>query len=553
MTDVSRVRSALAGITLVLAGCRAEPVRAPDRRPPRGERATSTLPDRPRLVLSVVIDQLPAWAMERYLPYLSPTGAIRRGITQGVYAERVAYDYASTYTAPGHAAIYSGASPSESGIYANDIYDRETRRDVASVADSAYPIFGVSDRGASPLRLRARTVADALKASSAGKARVVSLSIKDRAAILPGGQHPDLALWYEKSTGSFTTSRYYAERVPAFVAAVPTRLGDWMPSQPELYQRLLGPDDAPGEGDWLGLGTVFPHHASAVSDKASVFRATPDSNHALFWLARRSVAEFGLGNDEVPDLLAVSLSATDYAAHVFGPDSWEYLDLLLAADRELADFIDELGAHTRLAILLTSDHGAAHLPERSLAQGKTAGRIFPKVLARELEDFLAKKLGPGPWVDTCIEPFVYLSDQGRSPEHREAVVAATIGYLGSLESIARAFDPRKTKPESGDPVERAVAMSAGPDAPGDVFLVPALNFIVDPDVVPGKGTSHGSPWQYDREVPLIVWGVGVKPGRVTEVVDFRTIAATLAALLGVPAPATARARPLQGVATAQHG
>jgi hypothetical protein len=150
-------------------------------------------------------------------------------------------------------------------------------------------------------------------------------------------------------------------------------------------------------------------------------------------------------------------------------------------------------------------------------------------------------------VDAYVEPFVYLSDRGRQPAHRETVVRAAIEHLKTFDSIASVFDVRKLDPADTDPVERAVAMSAGGDAPGDLYVVPAPNFVVDPDIVPGRGTSHGSPWRYDREVPLIVWGAGVKPARVQEVADFRTIAATLAALLGVPPPETARVRPLAGV------
>ena len=171
-----------------------------------------------KLLLVVVIDQLPSWALQKYLPHLPQDGVIRQAVGRGVFYPRVRYDYANTFTAPGHAAIHTGRVPADSGVISNNLYDRASGRRVALVQDVAYPVIGYKKKAGAPTVLQVPTMGDVLHRATGGKSKVVSISLKDRAAILPGGKHADLALWFEAGVARFVTSRYYAERTPVWLS-----------------------------------------------------------------------------------------------------------------------------------------------------------------------------------------------------------------------------------------------------------------------------------------------------------------------------------------------
>jgi hypothetical protein len=502
----------------------------------------------------VVIDQLPTHALETYLPHLSPTGAIRRGISRGAFHRRVVYPYAATYTAPGHAAIYTGAPSSESGVVANQVYDYARAAAVASVDDGQHPILGVPGDFASPLVLRAETVADVLDRATGGRAVVASVSMKDRAAVLGGGRSPDLVLWYERSIPGFTASTYYGDELPGWVThwqaehPIDSTLGVWEPDDAALYERLLGPDDAPGEGGAHGLGVTFPHDPRAGDAPYSALRMMPASSLDLLALASEAARRTRIGEDDVVDLLAVSISSIDYAGHTWGPHSWEYADNLIRVDRALGSFLDEL-ERTRgpLAVLITTDHGVATMPERARAEGEPAGRVVASRLAEGLESELDRVLGRGDWVAAFIQPFVYLSPSARDPARRARAVAAATRWLSARPGIEAVFDTREAVGwrEAEDPLRRAVGLSVPDEPTGDLYVVPSRGYIVDNDP-DGHGSSHGSPWDYDQTVPVIFWGTGVEQLETTEPLDQRRVAPTIAALLGVPSPEHAIPEPLPG-------
>ena len=364
-------------LALTLTGCSGDPG-YPDR---------STPPEQARLVVAIVYDQFPDWAYSKYSDLLSPDGALRRTRTSGAN-HVVEYNYAATHTAPGHTAIFTGVPPAQNGVGSNQVWTAE--RGVRSIVDDGqHAVHGHPDLFASPDIIKGHSVADALRNSYDGKAKIVGLSLKDRGAVLTTGRDPDLALWYEKKIGRITSSSYYSEELPEWVTAwiaqnpLPDYFGDWVPEDPEHLQELLGPDDAPGEADYLGFGTTFPHNPAGTGDPFRTFRLTPDSTDYLLNLARVAVTEVGLGDDDVPDLLVLSISSIDYSGHVFGPDSWEYVDNLIRSDAAVGRFLTELEKMTSLAVLITSDHGGAHLPERSRLSLPYAGkRVMSKYTER---------------------------------------------------------------------------------------------------------------------------------------------------------------------------
>lgn len=502
-----------------------------------------------RVVLAVVIDQLGSWTLERYLPYLPIDGAIRRGVERGVYVERVEYGYASTYTAPGHAAVHTGATPSDSGIVANEVQRGKRRQPM--VSDGVHRVFGTDDATASPTMLRAETVADVMEKVSGGRAVTLSLAVKDRSAVLSGGKRPDLALWYDKQARRFTTSSYYMDAPPAWLDdwqgrhPIEKLFVPWQVPDPKQYDEAAGPDDAVGEGDWHGLGRTFPHDVGKTSQPYSVLRVTPQLTEHLLELAREAIERHDVGRDEVVDLVAVSIAATDYAGHVYGARSWEYLDNLVRADRALGELLTWLEGRSAVSVLVTSDHGSTLPPEQSPGEG---GRIFEDELEKAMNDVAVDMLGKGRWVLGFVQPYFYLAPD-IDPAARARVMDAIRTRVEAMEGVQALVPVSEALGwrDDPDPLRRAVGRSVAKDAGGDLYLVAKRGWLIDEDRASAHGGGHGSPWPSDREVPVVFWGPGVGPQRVTERLEQKRVATTLAALVGVSAPEHAKdVAPLPG-------
>lgn len=504
-------------------------------------------PARPRLVVAVVIDQLPSWALSKYLEHLPEDGAIRSAVERGAYYPFVRYDYASTFTAPGHVAIHTGMPPIDSGVMTNKVWNRQTHEETAAVADPKFPTLGREDSSAAPTLLRVPTMGDVLHDATSGESVIVSLSLKDRAAVFPGGKHADLALWYEPKVKGFTTSTYYAAKLPewlvAYGAAHPVEelLVPWSVADPALCAAATGlTDDAAGEGNAHGYGRVFPHDPRVTDKPLKRLRLTPQLSEYQIDLAAEAARAMNLGADEATDLLAISISGTDYVGHTFGADSWEYFDNLARVDRALGRLLQTLEQERGpIAVLITSDHGVQHVPE---IEGR--GRIYTDEVLKLAQTAAVEALGEGEWVGDLQKPFLFLTTEGMA--RRDEVVAAVVAKLATVEGIHSAVDPRSTAGwrDDPDPVRRAIGLSFSPDVAGEIYLVVAEGWVLDDERKRGGGTNHGTPWLYDREVPVIFWGPGVGVGRHDEAVSQSRVAPTLARLLGVTPPGHVTAPPL---------
>jgi predicted AlkP superfamily pyrophosphatase or phosphodiesterase len=532
-------RSSIA-LFLVLAGCGAAPL---GPRVSATTVAASSEPPRPRLVVTVVYDQLASWVLEAHYARLDPAGAIRRTAERGRFEHRVAYAYGATYTAPGHAAIYTGAPPFESGVPSNRVWDRARDARLSSMDDATHPILGRDGAFASPARLVAESVADVLEAETGGAAITVSLGMKDRSAILPGGHHPDACFWFDARAGGFTTSTYYASALPDWLAGWQSahpfadRMLPWVPEDPAALASL-GPDDQPGEGSY-GWGATFPHDAAGQEDP-DAFLSIPGSTELLLELAGETVAQLHLGEDDVPDLLALSIASTDYVGHGYGSESWEYVDNLVRVDRALGRFLAALEQRGEIAVLLTADHGIAPLVERSRARGHTdAVRWTSEAELELLRAHLAATLGEGEWVEAWVQPYVYLPEAVRDGRERDRVVRAVIEHLATRPGISRTIDVRDADElrASGDPLDVQLGLGIAEEPPGELYVVPSEWSVAEEEMPADAGTSHGSPWTYDREVPVLFSGPGVAHGEGDEAgIGQDRVASTIARLLGVRAP-----------------
>jgi hypothetical protein len=479
---------------------------------------------RQRLVVLVTIDQFRADYLDRFGAQL--TGGLARLTRGGAWFTNAHHDHAITETAPGHATLLSGRFPRSTRIMMNRI----------GVEDDKEPLLGGAvGTGASPARFTGTTLVDWMRAAD-GRSRALSVSMKDRAAILPIGRSKSDVYWYSPD-GSFTTSHYYRDSLPAWVVAfnqraIPRR------SASRVWSLLLA-DSAYHERDsvdieGIGRDYLFPHVLPKDSlEAASLIRVTPFMDEATLAFALHGLTSLGLGNGPQTDLLAISLSATDVIGHRFGPDSREIHDQVLRVDRMLGTFLDslyKLRDSSRVTIVLTADHGIGTIPELASNSSPPPVRVDPIDALSQLRASLIKaKLDSEAIV---LDAPVVLADRAAfRAAHLDAdsAIAAFAAMLRTEMGVERVDVFRKLLRDTlSDPIARRWAHQF--PATANVELVITLTPL---STWGGNVASHGSPRDFDSHVPLVFYGSGIASGRHTEFVRTVDLAPTLASLLGV--------------------
>jgi len=482
----------------------------------------------PTLVVLVTVDQLRADYLDRFGPQFR--GGLARLLAGGAWFPNAYLDHANTETAPGHATAWSGRHPRHTGIVSND----------RGVPDTSVRLLDSDGPGASPARFRGSSFFDWVAARDPA-ARALAVSRKDRGAILSVGRARQSVYWFAPE-GRFTTSTYYADTLPAWVRAfnargLPARTAGWVwePLLPD--SAYAEPDEVPYENG--GRDAAFPHVMTPDSARAArSLLDWPWMDDLTVAFALAGVEALGLGRGPATDVLAVSLSATDAVGHRFGPDSREIHDQLLRLDRALGVLLDSLYRlvdSARVVVALTSDHGVAPYPELSAERtGRPAPRVSlrPQVAAvrRELADrgvpARAFRLETDQlWVDR--EAFV----QAGVP--LDSVVGAFADGVRAAPGVARADRVRSLAAADTvrDPIARRWLHNVPPDAPVELVIT------LEPHAVWGGGTDaqHGSPWDYDAHVPLLLHGTPFRPGRYEQTVLAVDLVPTLAAALGLRA------------------
>lgn len=502
-----------------------------------------------RLIVLISVDQLRADYPERFRDQF--TSGLKRLLENGAVFTQAHHDHATTVTACGHATLLSGLYPRSSGIIGNGWFDRRTNRPVEAIEDHRYPQLDNPQRGVAPTWFNGTTLVDWLLAKHAD-ARVASVSGKDRAAALMVGARARHVYWYNTNNGRFTTSTYYQPSLPQWVAdfnaqQIPIRyVGQrWslLLGREDAY-RASGPDDVPYEMSTAGFGRVFPHSLPEDPERLpEALVATPWLDEYTFQFAEATLKLLDLGRDDIPDLLAVSLSATDFIGHRFGPDSKEVHDQLLRLDRGLGEFFKFLDKQVGLKhtlIVLTGDHGVAPLPEYAAKQGKRAKRFQ---LDRDVQAYrqrLRTRWGDGEWLLHYQSGVLYFNHDALKQKGiaLAEVTRDAAAYFSKLEPVARVYTRAQlmSRTEPADGLERRLRHSFHPDRSGDLFLVFKPYYL---ERAESTGTTHGSPYEYDSHVPLMFMGAGVKAGHYHQAVATVDIAPTLAGIL--------RLRPLNPV------
>jgi len=483
-------------------------------------------PPQPKLLVVITVDQLRPDYLDRYRTQLN--GGLAMLVKQGADFTEAYQDHAVTETAPGHSTILSGRWPAHTGII----------RNTAGVQDSAAPLIGIAGPGASPARFRGTELFDWLQAAEP-KARALSVSRKDRGAILPIGRARQQVYWYQ--SGFFTTSRYYADSLPLWVREfngrrIPFRAAasGWTLLLPE--RAYPEPDSEPYENG--GRDVTFPHLLPADSTVAAVaFAGIPAMDSLTLAFALEGVRALGLGGRGATDLLAVSLSTTDAVGHAYGPDSREIHDQVLRLDRYLGWFLQQLFVRygkENVLVVLTADHGVTPFPERSRALGHPgAVRVVPDSILDGVNAALDERVGGAAWLQFETGLLV-LADRAKLAAQGvdvDSVLAGVAVRLRALPGVARVDRPADlARRDTTDAVVRRWVHQVPPDA--GVELVVTLKPYAVWGYANGPAIAmHGQPSDLDAHVPLLLFGRGVKRGAYDGRVNTVDIAPTLARLL----------------------
>jgi len=484
---------------------------------------------KPKLVVAIVIDQFRYDYLTRFrndyhggLDFLLKHGA---DFTSAYYAQ------VPTVTAVGHSIFMSGAMPAVSGIVGNSWFDRDENKIVTSVCDWNYTTVGGTQETqgakctdadpASPNRLLVTTLGDQLRNAN-DNAKVVGISIKARGAILPSGHRALGAFWFDDKSGNFVTSSFYMDALPAWAASF---------NQEKLPEKFV-------DQEWPGF-PARKFRASAAGDPYSRLPASPWGNELIEQFAEQAVKGEQLGQRGVTDLLTVSFSSNDYVGHAFGPDSPEVRDMALRVDDQIGKLfklLDETVGMKNVTVVLTADHGVAPLPATDEKRKIPGGYLLADV-EDAAQSALSRKFGKGEWfIPGAGEATLYLKNETVakmeiSVDEINQTVSDTLLSVPQLH-VARVYSRKQLlNGVTGDFIATAVANGFNPKRSADIFL------IFEPNYLPGtSGTNHFSPYGYDRHVPVLFYGPGIKAGRFNETIAPNDIAPTLANILDVEPP-----------------
>jgi len=523
--------------------------------PPRATAPkTSQAPAKPKLVVLLVVDQMRGDYVDKFLPQW--TGGLKRLVEEGAWFRDAAYPYAATETCVGHATISTGAFPATHGMVANAWWDRKEQKMVTCTADPDPNVKNIGYAGATPKgadtawRMGVPSFAEELKFQTSGATRIVSFSLKARAAITMAGHKADAATWFDG--GAWVTSSAYGTQpfIEEQAKSHPPKADfgkTWalsLPASAYWYsEKALGA--VPPEG-W---DLTFPHPLRGkmgVGEPDAAFyeqwASSPYADTALTELAEKAVDALKLGNSNGTDFLAIGYSSVDLVGHEFGPRSREIQDILIRLDKDLGNLfahLDQKVGRGNYVVALTADHGVVPIPEDMQTTGADAGLLHLPELQERIEKVLEAFKYRKPTIaringsDIYFAPSVYENLQ-HDPAAMQSVLDTSLSQPGVV-AVYRAEELRD-RPATQSPTLRAFANSYFPGRSGDLFILPKPYWLLDGTPL-GKprsyGTGHGVPYNYDQHVPILLMGFGIQPGQYFQPITPADIAPTFAALCGI--------------------
>ena len=503
---------------------------------------------KPKLVVAIVIDQMRYDFLENLSHRYSDNG-FNRLVNDGFNCKNNFYNYVPTVTGPGHSSISTGSTPKTHGIVGNNWYDRERKHSIYCTDDSNYNNVGGDDYSGnkSPNNLLVETFADINKMSN-NKSKTISIAIKDRGSILMGGKKADAAYWYYgKERAQWITSTFYMNQIPDWVKEfnkednLEKYLEDWNTLKDISTYENHEIDNNSFEKLFKGKdNSAFPYDIKSLmkhNDCFDMIKETPYGNTMTTDFAIKAIVNENLGKRGVTDVITVGYSSTDYIGHSFGVASVETQDTYIRLDLEiqkLLSFLDKQIGKNEYTLFLTADHGVLEIPAYLSSTGVNAQAVSENDLTnkvvKKLNDVLGievKKL-----IANVDNSQIYLNDEVISEMNlnKSKVVNELVKILESFDFISKAYTADFILGSSElIEYEKLIQNGYHKERSGDIALILKENVIF----YNGKGTTHGSGYNYDTHVPLIFYGYGIKKGETLNHTEIPDIAPTISKLLGL--------------------
>lgn len=523
--------------------------------------------EKPKLVVGVVVDQMRQEYLYRFEKKFGP-GGFKRLMADGFVLKNAHYSYIPTYTGPGHASIYTGATPATHGIIGNDWYDRVAKATVNCVGDDQQKAVGneLAKGAVSPWRMLSTTITDELELATQKRSIVIGLSLKDRGAVLPAGHLADGAYWFDSPSGAFISSTFYKPGLPTWLEKFNAlKLPDqylnreWKTLLPIEQYEESGPDDSPYETRFKGKDEkpVFPYKLKELRKPTGfdLIISTPFGSDLITDAAKAAIDGEDLGMDDITDFLSVSYSSPDYIGHSMGPNSVEVEDAYLRLDKNIEDLLGHLDKKIgagKYIVFLTSDHGVADAP-MYLKDNKLSAGIFniSKVQAG-LEEFLKTYFGEKKLIERIINDQIFLNQEAFTGDPKTAGVDLLVAtelisqYMLSVNGVASVYTASTMR--SADFGEKGIkgnlVRGYNHKRSGDILFVLEPHWIGWTGTI---GTTHGSGYSYDTHVPVMFYGWGIKKGSTVDYYTISDIAPTLSVLLGIKFPSGCTGQPIGAV------
>ena len=526
-----------------------------------GQKLTNTNTNttgKPALVVGIVVDQMRYDYLFRFKEKFA-AGGFARLIQNGFLCKNVNFAYVPTHTAPGHASIFTGTTPSVHGIIGNDWFDRNTRREMYCVGDNTVnPVGTTSISGKmSPKNLYSTTFADELRLSTNFRSKSFGLSLKDRGAILPVGHTANAAYWHDPYLNNWVSSTYYMQDLPQWVIAFNERkISDSLLSKP--WNTLLpiktytesGPDNNSYEGLYRGeKAPVFPHDLPALrKDESELIRKTPFGNTYTRMFAEALINGEKLGKGSECDVLTVSFSSPDYIGHMYGTNAIELEDTYIRLDREIElflTFLDKTIGKDKYILFLTADHGAAHNPAYLRDNKIPADFINSYGISDSIRAFINRNYNDTSMLLDVSSGAVYFNLDYLAGKKLDisAIEKRCAQYISGLTGVAAVLTSEELKNVQSQKSYLSFYQNGYyPGRSADILIQYRPGWL---SWYNKTGTTHGAAYSYDTHVPLIFYGPGIKAGSTVSPVNISDIAPTISTLLNIEYPNGCTGHPIQ--------
>lgn len=528
---------------------------------------SSKLPESPKLVVGIVVDQMRHEYLYRFGGKFSE-GGFKRLMNDGFVVKNGHYNYAPTVTGPGHASVYTGTTPAMHGIIANEWYDKELRKGVNCVNDPTQKGVGTPDgKGAvSPWRMLTSTVTDELELFTQRRSKTIGISVKDRGAVLPAGHMADAAYWFDGKTGTFVTSTYYMNELPEWVVKFNNlKLADqylskvWNTFYPIQEYTASGPDETPYETKLAGKDKpTFPYDLKELRKKNPEYDLlvnVPFGNDFVTDMVKAAIDGEKLGQNTVTDFLAISYSTPDMIGHAMGPNAVEIQDTYIRLDRNIEDLLKMLDSKVgagKYTVFLSADHAVADVAQYLKDNKMPAGYFNYANVQATLNDHLKKYFPDKDIIEEISGDQVFLNHDAFQNEPASAGVQMIIAtelavkFLMSQEGVANVYSQSILR--QGDYNEGGlkgkVIRGYHAKRSGDIVICLESGWYSATRI---QGTTHGSPYNYDTHVPMLFYGFGIRKGSSVKYHAITDIAPTISTLLNIKFPSGSTGQPIEEI------